>query len=54
MKECKDMDPARTDRVSVWIYIKHRIKNHGLLIPIGIKYIKQKIYRGDILTNFKF
>lgn len=22
MKECKDIDPVRTDRVSVWIYTR--------------------------------
>jgi len=46
MKECKDKDPARTDRVSVWISKADGsvIIVYKLIPVIGID-INQKIYR---------
>ena len=55
MKECKDIDPARTDRVSVWISKadKSLVNIYELIPNIGIN-INHKNISGDILTNFKF
>lgn len=44
MKECKDDDPERTDRVSIWLYIRKRIKrNYKSFIPLGIEYNNKNI-----------
>jgi len=43
MKECKDIDPARTDRVSVWICRQRTITD--ISTDKGIDYKKQKYIR---------
>lgn len=54
MKECKDNDPVRTDRVSVWIIKANKAAIIYKLVPdIGID-INYKNISGDILTNFKY
>lgn len=54
MKECKDMDPGRTDRVSVWINKadKLTIIIYELIPNIGID-INYKKYIGRYIDKFQ-
>jgi len=54
MKECKGRDPARTDRVNVWINKADKsIAVTNIFTESGVD-INIKNISGDILTNFKF
>ena len=54
MKECKGKDPARTDRVSVWISKADESITVTDISTISGVDINIKNISGDILTNFKF